>query len=455
MFYRKEVFNGIRFKITLTFSATFTLIFLITSIIIYYKIKQILIESDNESLLSRAEVLLSKTEVSPVIIPVPNDGELIRINYSGNGFDKVLYSSSNFPNHLPAILGNPGVIDLSDRRIAIVKRVIQEDGDEQISLCLMRSNAFLNSQLRILLYILVLTNVLSIAIASFFSFLLSAYMLSPIKKIIRIAHHINAGQKIETIEVVKTGDELQDLTETLNDMFRRIETGVRQQHNFFASAAHELRTPLSILITSMEVTLKKGNLPEGTTQFIQSYLEEINRLSRIVEDFLLVSQLKNPELLLRIQKIAIDELILDIAEKFNKRLLASSHTLNIKFAENANNFYVECDKDKISHVFINIIENAIKYALPGSELLLTLSKDNLASEVIIGLHNYIEKPIANIDKLPHEFYQSDVLNDGYGMGLWISDKIISLHGGHLNIRQYDTFFEVFIYLKIHPDINKN
>lgn len=437
-------FKSIRFKITLTFSVTFAGIFMLISIFIYEQVRKIIFEADNKSLLSRAELLLSKTEISPVIIPIPNEDEEIKVQYLKDTLSRTIYASENFPTDHITGKDFSGVIDNTDQRTAIVRKNLDEDDDEVIQLSLIQSNTFLKTQLRSLLYLLILADTISIILAAYLSFILSRLILKPVQSIIRTARTINAGKKIKTIEVSKTGDEIQLLTETLNDMFKRIETGLQQQTNFFASAAHELRTPLSIIRTSIEVNLKNKQLPDTVVVLLQNQLEEINRLNRIVEDFLLVSQLKNPELILRIQSVALDDLTLEIVDKFNGKIKASGLQLVVNFDSRFDNYHINCDPDKISNVIINLLENALKYAVPKSKIHLTVSKDS-ANQTMFEVTNKIEKPIENFDKLSQEFYQSDIMKDGYGMGLWISHKIITLHGGQLELTQEKQLFNVKIF----------
>lgn len=428
--------SSIRTKITLTFSAVFSVIFLAMSFYLYTRLKTIIVHSDNAKLRSRAETLLNKTELTPTLIPVPEKGEEIQVEYRYGQTRRLLYQSPGFPAKYQA--SSAGIIDTQDKRIAVVQKDLQEDIEEKLQLSLACSNSFLNEQLRLLLYLLIFANAISILLSAVLSHFLASYLLKPIQRIIQTAQQINQEGHMQTIPVGNTKDELQALTETLNTMFQRIEYTLKSQQHFFASAAHELRTPLSIMSTSLDVAMQKTNTGEHTKLFLQSQREEIDRLSRLVEDFLLVSQLKNPDLVLRKQYLSLDDLVLEVTDRFNQKIVQAGLRLELSFDEAFEHYKLEGDRDKIINVLINLFENAVKYATPGSTVCLSLTqKEQL---LCLQIRNAIVRPIAGFEKLAQEFYQGDVLKDGYGIGLWISNKIVALHHGALQLQQDEHFF---------------
>ena len=427
---------------TLTFSLTFAVIFLLMSFYLYHRLAHVLQSSDNASLLSRAETLLAKTELSPLILPIAGQGESISIAYKNGKTVHRLFSSHDFPSYPQREVSDTGVVDWQGKRIATVKKETEEESGDYLVLSLAKSNAPLEEQVHLLSVLLSVANLISIFFASTLSYLASDYLVQPIKSIISFAKETNAGKKIQTLPLPVAKDELYDLTETLNGMFRRIEDGRQQQHNFFASAAHELRTPLSILKTSLEVALKDRELSVEIRPFLETQLQEINRLGRLVEDFLLVSQLKNPELLLRKKEISLDELVLEIADKFGKRLRSAHLRLHLDFDHEANDFVILADRDKLANVLINLFENVIKYAPSDTDILLKLRRKNPNGKLVLEVQNKILHSIQNIEKLSQQFYQADVLQDGYGMGLWIANKVLDLHQAGMELTQEEGWFRV-------------
>ena len=252
---------------------------------------------------------------------------------------------------------------------------------------------------------------------------------------------------MEFIQVFETNDEIQMLSETINDMLKRIENSLNEQNNFFASASHELKTPLTILKTEIEVNLKNTYLNNEFKSFLSSQLEEINRLNRLIEDFLLISQLNNKSLTLRLKKESLDEIIFEVIRKVKNILNLSGLKLNLELSEEIDDFNINCDKDKLISVFINLVENAIKYASKETEIKIIIKEDNINNQFIIEIINKIDNPINNIEKLTDQFYRSDVLKNGYGLGLWISNKLITLHNGNMIFIQENGEFIVRVFQK--------
>lgn len=439
------LYKSIRFKITLAFSSVFTLIFLISGFFIYQKTKANIINADNQELFSRAEILASKTDVSPVVIPLPNKEELIKIDYLIGKLTKNLFTSLDFPK-IDNLKPFPNVLDLADKRVAFIEVNLNQTDSEKIRFFITKPNQPLKKEINTLFYTLFLSNLLSIITSASLSYVLAGFLLQPINNIIKTTKKINASQKMALIEVPETNDEIQMLSETINEMLKRIENTLNEQNNFFASASHELKTPLTILKTEIEVNLKEKNLNTDLKKFFNSQLEEVSRLSRLIEDFLLVTQLNSQNLNLRFKTIELDEIIFDVIHKLNNLLNLSGLTLNLELDEAIDNFSLKADPDKLLNIFINLIENAIKYASAKSEIKVILKEDKNLNEFIIEISNKIDQPLNNIDKLTDQFYRADVLKDGYGLGLWISNKIINLHKGKLDFLQENESFLVKVFL---------
>ena len=440
------LYKSIRFKITLAFSTVFSLIFLFSGFIIYQNIKGNIINSDNQELISRGQVIASKTDISPVVIPLANNDEMIKIDYINEKTTRNLFTSIDFPTILK--IQTPfSVIDLPDKRLALVETSLNDSSSEKIRVFVTKSNTLLKKEINILFYILFLSNISSIIIASLISYFLAGFLLKPINNIIKTARTITASPKMEFIQVFETNDEIQMLSETINDMLKRIENSLNEQNNFFASASHELKTPLTILKTEIEVNLKNTYLNNEFKSFLSSQLEEINRLNRLIEDFLLISQLNNKSLTLRLKKESLDEIIFEVIRKVKNILNLSGLKLNLELSEEIDDFNINCDKDKLISVFINLVENAIKYASKETEIKIIIKEDNINNQFIIEIINKIDNPINNIEKLTDQFYRSDVLKNGYGLGLWISNKLITLHNGNMIFIQENGEFIVRVFQK--------
>lgn len=435
---RKKLTKGIRFKISLVFTLTFSCIFFGGTAFIYFKIKDMLVQADNTALLARAEVLLGRTEIDPVIVPIPTRGEEVKIEFEDEAYIETIFASRRFPQ-VADTLSQKGVVDMDGWRIATAENVVDSYNGDLIRLSVARSGGLLYGTLQSLVYFLIFINLMGVVLATVLSYWLAGFILQPLSNIINKAKNINATSKMEFVEVPASNDELQNLAETLNEMLARIEKAMETQSNFFASAAHELRTPLSIIRTSLDVTLRDGKQTEESIRFLKVQKEELERLSQLVEDFLLVSLMKKQAgNTARFSIFSLDDLALDLASKFNKRLLEAGLQLKISLDTSADHFIVNADKDKITHVLINLLENAIKYAVSPGDICLHIEKFEKVVKLVIK--NKTRMQIQDPELLLAEYYQADILKDGFGLGLWISNKIMELHGEKLYINQQNEVF---------------
>ena len=301
------------------------IIFLFSSFFIYQKTKENIIKADNQNLFSRCDIVASKVEISPVVIPLPEENEKIKIDYYDKNAYKTLFSSKDFP-YIEDSNKDFFIIDLETQRVAV--KTFNKDNYEQIKVYVSKSNDHLKRDNNSLIYIFLMGNLLSILLASTISYFLAGYLLKPINQIILRARQINLSDKPELLTVSNTNDELQMLSETINNMLERIHQSVKMQSNFFASASHELKTPLAILQNEIEVNLADLKTSDQMKLFFRSQLEEVNRLKRLVDDFLTISQLNNKVMKLRYNRFELDELVIDVLQKINPLLVKSGLFIN-------------------------------------------------------------------------------------------------------------------------------
>lgn len=310
------------------------------------------------------------------------------------------------------------------------------------------SHAAMEENLRSLGYILFVICILSVLISTLVSYILTRLLLIPLQRIIHAARNITTNKMRDPIPVNGTRDELHDLSVTINEMISRIDEGVQQQQNFFASASHELKTPLAILRTELEVGLRKPGLEEGLRQLLSNQLEEISRLQAIVNEFLVVSQLRvgSPS----IYKKPFDLSVL-IVKVFNQLLpLLRQKDLEpvIHFDEEAADFLVQADEDKIRIVLLNLLENAAKYGVRDTAIICRVDKAAFVEELMVQFTNTTDAEKVATENLQVAFYRSDLVQKGAGLGLWLCNEIMRLHNGRIEVSSGHHQFEVTVNLPL-------
>lgn len=428
---------NIRLKIILVFSLVFSIFFFFSALTIYSNIKETLITSFDNEMRLRSESLLSKIKVHPVIIPLPEENEKIKIEYSNYNNKSILYKSKDFPDNQER---NLGVYKLNYYRIFVSENIIDESPSEKIKIYFAKKDEPIIYYLKILIAKLLFTYIFSIVISIIMSYILSSYILKPIKNIIDTANSTNI-EDIKFISVKNTNDEIEQLSLTINNMLERIDKGIKNQNNFLASASHDLRTPIAIMKTQLEISLMNSNQQNDIKHILFNQLEEVNNLSNIVEDFLLINKIKNDNLQIKLESIDIIDFILEIIERLDIRIKYYKKNVKLNIDENYENYIIQADINKLKSLINNALENALKYSLPDSEILIDIRKNKY---IEITISNKFNGDIKDLNNLKTEFYQASESNEGYGMGLWICNKIVEMHNWEMNLHNENGTFSINI-----------
>jgi len=425
-----KFFTGIQSRTALIFFGVFLLIILPASYVIFSKVKQILVQADTKELALEGEKLLNQVKLDPQVVPIPSLGYSIFLRINTPLGSDSLFASPNFPTYIDQFHNE--TLEIDTLKIVTLSRPI-EYGNGQLSFSIARSNQRLSAQIKELKLYLFLANVFSILVAGLLVYLVSGYTLRPIKKIISVAENINASQQIGRVPVPASLDETKQLALTINNMLRRIESSIQNQTNFFASAAHELRTPLTVMKTELTLVQEEKRWHE--------MLKEVERLERIVNDFLMISQLKSKTLVMRKSDVDLNELLVSALKKIKYLSQEKKSSIQIILQDNKEVHFVSADEDKLETVVVNLIENAVKYAPPRS-LIQVLIKSESTTQ--IEIKNPIDHPITNPERFKQEFVKAEALSSGLGMGVWIANEIILLHQGKLELRSDAQSFSAIV-----------
>ena len=254
----------------------------------------------------------------------------------------------------------------------------------------------------------------------------------PVQKISAATKKFAMGKFTERI-AVETNDELGQLCRSINDMADELSTAEAMKNEFISSVSHELRTPLTA-IKGWAETINTEEDEETTRKGIRVILSETERLSQMVEELLDFSRIQNGKFTLQMTKIDIlaelEEAILIYTEK------ARHDNTHISYNSPDMLPFVYADKNRIKQVFINIIDNAIKYSSsPNHESLIEINASQLDEDLlsITVKDNGCGISAADLPKIKTKFYKANHTKRGSGIGLAVADEIITMHHGSLNI----------------------
>jgi len=227
--------------------------------------------------------------------------------------------------------------------------------------------------LNTLFIILMVTVPLALMVASLGGQFLANKALKPVDSISQTARMITSKNLNQRIKPPKVKDEISRLIETFNEMISRLDQSFRQIKQFTGDASHELKTPLTILKGEVEVALRKERASYEYQQILRSNLEEINRMSQIVNDLLLLSKADTGEIQLNKQNINLSEILNEVVAQMS--LLVRSKNLRIETSNHHEDVQIFGDALRIRELFLNLIENGIKYTEDGGSIRITLTPE--------------------------------------------------------------------------------
>jgi heavy metal sensor kinase len=263
--------------------------------------------------------------------------------------------------------------------------------------------------------------------------LLARRALSPVDHMTRSAQRISGEHLTERLLETGTGDELDRLARTLNEMLTRLDESFRQVRQFSADASHELQTPLTILKGEIEVALRSGRTPAEYQEVLTSSLEEIERISRLVEGLLLLARADSGVLRMDHKPVAVHELVAEVAAQMQK--MAHEQGVSLRL-EKLTPVTLCGDREQLQRLFLNLIDNAIKYTPAGGRLTVSLHAD--ASQALISVTDTgIGLSEAEQAQIFTRFYRAAQARSqsggGAGLGLCIAQSIAEAHGGKIQV----------------------
>lgn len=278
---------------------------------------------------------------------------------------------------------------------------------------------------------------LVLLIATLGGLFISSRALAPVNQIIRTAQEIDVEEMGQRVPVPKTRDELQKLAQTVNEMLDRIERSFQSQERFVADASHQLLTPLTILRGELELLGKQANMPVEVQNFVSSGLQEVDALSRVVQDMLLLARVDAGLGAFKMQEIYLSDLLLDLLPRYEKYARAKGVSLKFDLTgDDRDRKPVRGDVDLLSHLFGNLIENAIKYS-PGKTTV-TLNLQWTSESIVFQVRDSGPGlPDGSADRLFERFHRgagAEQKTQGFGLGLSIAQKIAHLHHSRIEAR---------------------
>lgn len=283
--------------------------------------------------------------------------------------------------------------------------------------------------------------IVALVIALTIAFFVSSSMTSPIREMKEIAQRLSQGDFSRKVRI-KSQDELGELGKSLNTMADELQAKMenlkrmdRVRTDFVANVSHELKTPLTLIKGYIETLEDKAiNDTKNAGKFISIIKDHTDRLSNIIDDLLSLSELELSKDSIEKSEFDLKSLLDDILLGFGHALAAKQQKLTIE--PQGQNFKIKADRDKVEQVFVNLIDNAVKYTNDGGRIEICLVEQN-GGIVVTVEDNGIGIPREDLDRVFERFYRVDKARSrqlgGTGLGLGIAKHIVLAHKGEIRI----------------------
>jgi heavy metal sensor kinase len=283
-----------------------------------------------------------------------------------------------------------------------------------------------------LLIILIIGIPTSLSATVMVGYFMAKKALRPVDQIRKAAIKISSRNLDERIDIGGRRDELARLAETFNDMIRRLKDAFQRVNQFSIDVSHELKTPLTILKGETEVALRKDREKEDYKKILVSSLEEVDRMTKIIDDLMLLSKSDSKDVKLNIEDIALRDLIVDVC--MDMKLFADKKGIVLEVNE-IEDVKVRGDELKLRRMLYNIVENGIKYTSTGG----TVAVSSFLNDGYVRVDvkdDGVGISEGDIKYVFDRFYQADRSRrreGGSGLGLSISKWIAEVHKGSIQV----------------------
>jgi heavy metal sensor kinase len=255
--------------------------------------------------------------------------------------------------------------------------------------------------------------------------------LRPVADMARTIRQITAESLSLRLKPPATRDETRELADLFNAMLARLEDSFLSEKRFIQDVSHELKTPLTILKGELEVALKKARTTGEYAAILQSNLEETEKMSKIVGDLLTLARFDNREVRLESARINLKELLERAAASLAG--VAGKAGVTVELSAGGGNLETDGDAGQLGRLFLNLLDNAIKYSPGGGKVSVSIYEEGHRPAVKVA-DTGAGIPAADLPHIFKRFYRADSSrsSSGFGLGLAIAKSIAEAHGAEIS-----------------------
>jgi signal transduction histidine kinase len=443
----------IRLRLTAAFAVAMTVVLAVIGLFIYVRLQSDLDHTIDKGLRSRAD------DVAALVAQADSglsQGGSSRLTRSGESFAQILRLNGTVYDSTPeasqAALAPSEIRNLSSATIFSARQVSGIEGEARLLAAPVtaqgkhlvvvvgtsvdeRTNA-LEGLLRAFLF----GGPIAVLLASGAGYLLASLGLGPVEAMRRRAETVKLGHGGEPLPLPRANDEIRRLGETLNAMLARLEESFERERAFVADASHELRTPFAVLRAELEVAQRSGGYDQKTGAALASAIEEVDHLSRLAEDLLLIARSADRELVVNAEPTQVGPLLEGVADRYRERAAAEDRPLELAVPPE---LWARLDPLRIRQAAGNLIDNALRHGDGAVRVAAEASGDSLLISVSDEGRGF---PDEFAGRAFERFSRVDPARrrGGTGLGLAIVRAIAVAHGGDASIAETETGARVVV-----------
>lgn len=314
-----------------------------------------------------------------------------------------------------------------------VPRTLPRDNEKRpVVLIVGRPIGQIEDSLNELLRVFIIAIPICLAIAGGGGIFLARRVLKPVDTMAQAALEIEESDLGRRIDI-KTKDELGKLALALNQMIDRLEKAFVRQKEFTSDASHELRAPLAIIQAESTLALNKDRAAADYRQSLETISQEVEHMAKIIDQLLVLARSDAGKEQLSFEEVDLSRLLHDLTSDID----ILCHDKGVSLALNAGaKAVINGDVGKLKELFLNIIDNAIRYTPHGGTISVSLSKEGQTALIAIN-DTGIGIPSEHIPNIFDRFYRVDKARSraegGSGLGLAICKQIVEAHGGGISV----------------------
>lgn len=427
----------LRLRVALAFALTTAVALVGLGAFVYYRVQDTLEKQLNETIGGHMESVLAR--------PVDERQAAVR-QVGGDSFAQVLTSTGGLvamSDHVVGELVPARVLPDEDGEEVVLNRRVslldEDEQDEEPAILLLRREGDLvlvmgtsredaDDALDEVRTQLLIGGPLALLFAGLLGYLVAGTALRPIERMRARAASISSESRGDRLPLPEAEDEVRRLGVTLNAMLDRLDEGMQRERRFVAEASHELRTPLALLRVELDLALSRARTNEELVAALGSASDEVDRLTRLARDLLVLASSDEERLLLERSRFDLGELLTSVTDRFAASAEGAGRSVRV-----AGDFPlpVDADRERLDQVLGNLLDNALRHG--GGDVLLDAQEQD--GQVVIQVSDQGHGLPADFREHAFDRFSraGGTRADGRGLGLAIVQAIVRAHGGEVSI----------------------